>query len=53
MPQQEIPSVITLNGISMDWETAKKGLDKVLWNTADSVQDFVPLLFNKGDPYHE
>jgi hypothetical protein len=49
MPQKEIPSIITLNGVSMTWETAKLGLDKVLWNTADSVKDFVPLLTKKGD----
>lgn len=49
MAQQEIPSTITLNGVSVDWETAKKGLDKVLWQTAKSVEDFVPKFFKKGD----
>ena len=48
MAQREIPSPITINGISIDWETAKKGLDKVLWQSAGNVRDYVSLLFKDG-----
>ena len=49
MAQYTVPSPISINGFSVEWETAKVGLHEVILHSADAIRDFVPELYNKSD----